>query len=325
MILGYSLLIIALVATVAANVLFVLSRGQGKEGLAKIAQTGVSVALAGIVSASTYLMYLIGTHQFAFKYVAEYTSKQSATRYLIAAFWGGQEGSILLWLFWTALLGWLLARKSGKMTASVWPIFGLIQLYLLGLLILKSPFKLGDGPIPTDGRGLNPLLQNPWMVIHPPILFLGFASTAIPGVWAVHGLLNRDYNGWIKHAFPWTLFSFATLGFGLALGGYWAYETLGWGGFWAWDPVENTSSVPWFLLTALIHGLALQAKNNSFRVSNFITAILPFAAMNYGTFLTRTGILADFSVHSFSSLGPDAYWRAATWRRVVVIFSCHCY
>ena len=138
MILGYSLLIIALVATVAANVLFVLSRGQGKEGLAKIAQTGVSVALAGIVGASTYLMYLIGTPQFAFQYVAEYTSKQSATRYLIAAFWGGQEGSILLWLFWTALLGWLLARKSGKMTASVWPIFGLIQLYLLGKKILKG-------------------------------------------------------------------------------------------------------------------------------------------------------------------------------------------
>ena len=318
MILGYSLLIIALVATVAANVLFVLSRRQGKEGLAKIAQTGVTLALTGIAGASAYLMYLIGTHQFAFKYVAEYTSKQSATRYLIAAFWGGQEGSILLWLFWTAILGWILARKSGKATASVWPIFGLIQLYLLGLLILKSPFKLGDGPIPTDGRGLNPLLQNPWMVIHPPILFLGFASTAVPGVWAVHGLLNRDFNGWVKHAFPWTLFSFATLGFGLALGGYWAYETLGWGGFWAWDPVENTSIVPWFLLTALLHGLALQVKNNGFRVSNFITAILPFAAMNYGTFLTRTGILADFSVHSFSSLGPDAYWVMLT---AIILFT----
>ena len=318
MILGYSLLILALIATVAANVLFVLSRRAGKEVLKNYALTCVTTAVMGIAGASIFLMYLIGTHQFQYSYVAEYTSRQSATRYLIAAFWGGQEGSILLWLFWTSVLGWILARKSGEASKWVWPIFGLVQCYLLGLIILKSPFKLGEGLVPIDGRGLNPLLQNPWMVIHPPILFLGFASTIIPGVWAVHGLLHRDWDNWVKQAFPWTLFSFATLGFGLALGGYWAYETLGWGGFWAWDPVENTSIVPWFFLTALLHGLALQLKGNGYRVANFITAIMPFAAMNYGTFLTRTGILADFSVHSFSSLGPDAYWVMLT---AIVIFT----
>ena len=144
MILGYSLLILALIATVAANVLFVLSRRAGKEVLKNYALTCVTTAVMGIAGASIFLMYLIGTHQFQYSYVAEYTSRQSATRYLIAAFWGGQEGSILLWLFWTSVLGWILARKSGEASKWVWPIFGLVQCYLLGLIILKSPFKLCD-------------------------------------------------------------------------------------------------------------------------------------------------------------------------------------
>ncbi|MFY7954274.1 MAG: cytochrome c biogenesis protein CcsA, partial [Armatimonadaceae bacterium] len=258
MLLGYGLLIVALVATVAANVLFTLSRRDGKSGLRKWAQTAVGVGAAGIVGASAWLMTLIGAHRFEYHYVAEYSSRASATRYLIAAFWGGQEGSILLWAFWTAVLGVILAKRSGDRAAWVWPVYGLVQTYLLGLLLLKCPFRLGDGPLPLDGKGLNPLLQNPWMVIHPPILFLGFASTAVPAAWTVHALLHRDWDGWVKSAFPWTLFSFATLGFGLSLGGYWAYETLGWGGFWAWDPVENTSLVPWLFLTALLHGFAIQ-------------------------------------------------------------------
>lgn len=308
MILGYGLLIVALIATVAANLLYTVSRKDGREALRPWAGRAVGLAAGAIVGASAWLMTLIGTHRFEFSYVAEYSSRASATRYLIAAFWGGQEGSILLWAFWTGVLGFVLSRKGGERTAWVWPIFGLIQAYLLGLLLLKCPFRLGVGPIPDDGRGLNPLLQNPWMVIHPPILFLGFASTALPAVWSVHGLLHRDWDGWVKAAFPWTLFSFATLGFGLSLGGYWAYETLGWGGFWAWDPVENTSLVPWLMLTALLHGFAVQRRNGGFRIGNLIIGILPFASMNYGTFLTRTGILSDFSVHSFSSLGKDGYY-----------------
>ena len=308
MLLGYGLLIVALVATVAANVLFTLSRRGGKLPFGKWARIAVGVGAAGIVGASAWLMALIGGHRFEFHYVAEYSSRASATRYLIAAFWGGQEGSILLWAFWTAVLGVVLAKRSGDKAAWVWPVYGLVQTYLLGLLLLKCPFRLGDGPLPPDGKGLNPLLQNPWMVIHPPILFLGFASTAVPAAWTVHALLHKDWDGWVKSAFPWTLFSFATLGFGLSLGGYWAYETLGWGGFWAWDPVENTSLVPWLFLTALLHGFSLQRRNGGARIANLLLGTLPFATMNYGTFLTRTGILSDFSVHSFSSLGTDGYW-----------------
>jgi len=307
MLLGNGLLVFALTATVLANVLFTVSRRKGGERLRPWAGRSVVAGALGIVAASVWLMTLIANHRFDIHYVAEYTSKASATRYLVAAFWGGQEGSILLWAFWTAVLGWVLSRKSGDRTAWVWPVFGVVQAYLLGLLLLKSPFRPVDGPIPLDGKGLNPLLQNPWMVIHPPILFLGFASTAVPAAWTVHALLHKDWDGWVKSAFPWTLFSFATLGFGLSLGGYWAYETLGWGGFWAWDPVENTSLVPWLFLTAMLHGFAVQRRNGGFRIGNLLIGALPFAAMNYGTFLTRTGVLSDFSVHSFSSLGPDAY------------------
>jgi len=314
MVLGYVLLSVALAATVLANVLFTLSwRGHGNtngEGDARLLQAGRLSALTatgGVAFAALFLMWLIANHEFSVAYVAEYSAKRSAARYLFAAFWGGQEGSILLWTFWTSVLGAILAFRSGDKTARVWPIFGLTQIYLLGLLLLKCPFALGAGPVPTDGRGLNPLLENPWMVIHPPILFLGFASTVIPWVWSVYGLVYRDWDGWAKSAMSWTLFSFATLGFGLSLGGYWAYETLGWGGFWGWDPVENSSLVPWLFLTALLHGIPIQRANGGFKVTNFVLAAVPFVAMNYGTFLTRTGLLGDFSVHSFSSLGEDGY------------------
>lgn len=306
--LGFSLLVIALVATVAANVLFTLCGKSGREGLCVWARRATALATTSVIGACAYLAYLIATHQFQVAYVAEYTSHRTKLWYLMAAFWGGQEGSMLLWAFWTAVLGVTLAYKGGDKAAKAWPIFGIAQVYLLGLLLVKCPFALGKGPVPLDGRGLNPSLENYWMVIHPPILFLGFASTLIPSTWAIYGLLHRDWDGWAKAALPWTLFSFATLGFGLSLGGYWAYETLGWGGFWAWDPVENTSLFPWLVLTALLHGLVLQNKNGSWRIGNFLLGITPFASMAYGTFLTRTGILSDFSVHSFSSLGTDGYW-----------------
>lgn len=310
MITGYTFLSIALVLTVAANVLFVLSRRTEKETLFRVARLAVLGATGGVVLSALYLMQLIATHQFQVAYVAEYSAKRAAPGYLLAAFWGGQEGSLLLWGFWTAILGTILAWRSGsrEQCARVWPVYGVVQTFLLSLLLVKCPFALGTGPVPLDGKGLNPLLENMWMVIHPPILFLGFASTLVPFAWCVQGLLFRDWDNWTKRAFPWTLFSFATLGLGLSLGGYWAYETLGWGGFWGWDPVENSSLVPWLFLTALLHGIAIQNKNGGFKITNFVLGFLPFAAMFYGTFLTRTGLLSDFSVHSFSSLGQNGFY-----------------
>lgn len=308
MILGYALLALALAATVGACVCFTLSRREGRAALLSLARRMVVLGAVSVVAASGYLVYLIATHQFQVAYVAEYSAKRSASKYLFAAFWGGQEGSILLWAFWTAILGTVLAFRAGGRENRVWPIFGTVQMFLLVLVLVKCPFRLGEGPVPADGRGLNPLLENPWMVIHPPILFLGFSSLAVPFAWALYGVLHRDWDGWVKRVFPWALFSFAVHGFGVSLGGYWAYETLGWGGFWAWDPVENSSLVPWLFLIGLLHGIAIQRANGGFKVTNLFLGFLPLAWMTYGTFLTRTGLLTDFSVHSFSSLGADGYW-----------------
>ena len=305
--LGYGLLIFAMVATVAANVLLALSVREGREKLLLWGRRAALASTGGIVGAAGYLGYLIATHQFQVSYVAEYSARRSNSWYLMAAFWGGQEGSILLWALLSAVLSAVLIVRGGRHGARVWPLYGLVQIYLLALLLLKCPFKLGTGPVPLDGKGLNPLLENYWMVIHPPMLFLGWSSTVFPAVFAIDGLLRKDWDGWAKAAFSWSLFSFAALGLGLSLGGYWAYETLGWGGFWAWDPVENSSLVPWLLLTALLHAIPVQLKNGGMRPATFLLAFLPFASMNYGTFLTRTGLLSDFSVHSFSSLGNDGY------------------
>ncbi len=312
MTLGYIFLWLAVVCTVLANVIFTLAKKPERGDVLKAGQAFAVLAAASVVAAAGTLVYLIAGHHFEIGYVAEYSSRREGQWFLLAAFWGGQEGSLLLWGFWTAVLGAVLAYRSGDKTARVWPVWGVVQVFLLGLILIKCPFALGTGPVPADGKGLNPLLENMWMVIHPPILFLGFASTLAPAVWTVYGLLNKDWDGWAKSVFSWTLFSFSILGLGLSLGGYWAYETLGWGGFWAWDPVENSSLVPWLFLTAMLHGLPVQLKNGGYKVTNLLLGFLPFATMFYGTFLTRTGILADFSVHSFSSLGKDGYYLMLT-------------
>ncbi len=160
---------------------------------------------------------------------------------------------------------------------------------------------------PADGYGLNPLLQNYWMAIHPPILFTGFTTLAGPFAFAVAALWKRDYDGWVHMAKPWTLLAWGCMGTGLALGGFWAYESLGWGGFWGWDPVENSSLVPWLFASGLLHGLILQGSRGSFKRSNFVLAITAYLTVIYSTFLTRSGILGNFSVHSFVELGLMSY------------------
>jgi cytochrome c-type biogenesis protein CcmF len=156
---------------------------------------------------------------------------------------------------------------------------------------------------PMDGQGLNPLLQNPWMVIHPPVMFIGYASLGIPFAFAIAALWMQRYDEWTKVSMPWVLLSLGSLGTAIMLGGYWAYETLGWGGYWGWDPVENASLVPWLATLALTHGMLLQRGRGRFRRLNLVLAIASFLLVVYATFLTRSGVLADFSVHSFVDLG----------------------
>src|SRR5215213_138739 len=181
---------------------------------------------------------------------------------------------------------------------------GIYTLNLLGILFIlvrENPFVMLK-ETPLDGQGLNPLLQDDWMVIHPPIMFIGYALSAIPFAFAMASLWRRQYDGWAARAFPWALGGFLVLGCAILMGGYWAYKTLGWGGFWGWDPVENASLIPWLFGTVLIHGLHMERTKGRYRRANYVLAALVYLSVLYGTFLTRSGVLADFSVHGFVDL-----------------------
>ncbi|MFQ5870137.1 MAG: cytochrome c biogenesis protein CcsA, partial [Candidatus Zixiibacteriota bacterium] len=238
--------------------------------------------------------------------VTGYSSTDLALLLKVSAFWGAQEGSFLLWLWFASLLGLWVMKRAKSHEGWVMFFYLLCQLFLFVMLFVKSPFaKLTFTPV--EGRGLNPLLQNFWMVIHPPIVFVGYAALAIPFSFALSSLITDEYKRWVKTALPWVIFSAVTLGIGIFIGGYWAYETLGWGGYWGWDPVENASLIPWLFSLALLHGMLIESSRGSLRKTNLFLAILCFLLVLYGTFLTRSGVLADFSVHSFGDLGINNY------------------
>ncbi len=261
----------------------------------------ISMVLAGVVMALA-----LARRDFRIEYVFQYSGLDLPGHYQVAAFWAGQKGSFLIWLIWGSLLGLPLLRTSGRFEAPVMGIYTLTQLGVLLILVRENPFlMLGEAPL--DGQGLNPLLQDDWMVIHPPIMFIGYALSAVPFAIAMAALWKRDTSEWARRAFPWALAGFLVLGTAILMGGYWAYKTLGWGGYWGWDPVENASLIPWLLGTALIHGLYLERSKGRYRKANLVLASLVYLSVLYGTFLTRSGVLADFSVHSFVDLGISGW------------------
>lgn len=280
------------------------------------------------------LFYIIHAHYFEYAYAWEHSSLALPIHYMISCFWEGQEGSFLLWMFWHAILGLLLIKTTKKWEAPVMAVVCLSQVVLSTMILgvdVAGLFKLGSSPfellriakpellnIPilesvggaanylkviTDGTGLNPLLQNYWMVIHPPTLFLGFASSIVPFAFVIAALWKRDYQGWIKPAMPWTLFCVMILGTGIIMGGFWAYESLSFGGYWAWDPVENASLIPWLVIIAAVHVMLIHKSTGNSLILAMLLAASSFILVLYATFLTRSGILGDTSVHSFTDLG----------------------
>jgi len=277
-----------------------------------------SLYLFAVVTLMTSLYFLtqILSHNFAIEYVYGYSSVNLNFFLLLSTFWAGQVGTFLLWLLITAIICIILMRSTWEHKNRLIFFYLLTALFLVVLLLAKSPFTLLDWQAmgltpeqfpPQDGRGLNPLLQNFWMIIHPPIVFWGYALIAVPFAYALTALSSKDYSQWSKQVFPWTLLSSAILGLGIFLGGYWAYETLGWGGYWAWDPVENSSLIPWLTNLALVHGLIIEKTGGGLRKTNLFLALVGYVLVLYGTFLTRSGILQEFSVHSFTDLGLNAY------------------
>ncbi|HEX2787622.1 MAG TPA: cytochrome c-type biogenesis CcmF C-terminal domain-containing protein [Ignavibacteria bacterium] len=277
------------------------------------------ITVTCIIFASALLMYLILTHQYQYAYIWEHSNGELQLPLLISTFYAGQEGSFMLWTFMTAVIGIILLNyvsKGNRLEPQVMFMYGLVLAFLAFILILKSPFlyiwdkwpgEVDIGFMPEQGKGLNPLLQNFWMSIHPPTLFLGFASLAVPFSFAIATLMKNKYNEWINYSMPWLLFSGGILGLGIMMGGYWAYGVLGWGGYWAWDPVENSSFIPWLITVAAVHTMVAQKRTGGFKKTNLILCILAFLLVLYSTFLTRSGILGDSSVHSFVDPGFEVY------------------
>ena len=268
-------------------------------------------AAAATLGTAAVLGTLLLTHRFDVQYIYDHSARAMSPLYYFPSFWAGQEGSFLLWGFWIAILGVVLVFTAGASERRVMPIYASVLLFLMGMLVIKPPFlpttdSFGIQVSPAEGLGLNPNLENYWMVIHPPTLFLGFAALAVPFAFALAALGWREWDGWLKRALPWGLFGFAVLGLAMMMGGYWAYEMLGWGGFWDWDPVENGPFVPWMLLLGFLHAAQIQRVRGAFLKPTLLLALLPFSGALYETFLTRTGVLDKFSVHSFSTLGGSA-------------------
>lgn len=288
------------------STLFYLIAWRGKEEYLNLARNFYYASTALIVVTITTLFYLILTHDFSVAYVYSYSSTDLPLGYLISTLWGGQEGTFLLWILFTSILGIIMLRTVGSFEKGNMFFVNIFLLSIVIILIKKSPFEL----LPvfrTEGAGLNPLLQNFWMQIHPPIMFIGFSGAVFPFVFAMTGLIEKKYSQWAEFARKWTVFAWLSLGVSLVMGGYWAYITLGWGGFWAWDPVENSSFIPWIFLAAQIHVLFINRLHKGLMRFSLFMVCLSFWSVLYGTFLTRSGVLADFSVHSFIDLGLNNY------------------
>ena len=327
---GEVIILVAFVACIASA--FAFFRSAQRDGSAgavlwkRIGRWSWGVSSFAVVAASGVLWYLLLNHHYEYAYVYQQSSNDLPFHYLISTFWAGQEGSFLLWiLMMCGVGGALIGYVKKEYETSVMAVVALCQVFLLSMVVSlqfgpieigASPFltlaeKFKDAPIfqqnpgfiPADGQGLNDLLQNPWMTIHPPMLFVGFSSMVVPFAFAVAALWKRRYTEWVRPALPWTIGAAMVLGVGIAMGGYWAYVTLSFGGYWAWDPVENSSLVPWLVGVAAFHTMLVQKKSGASQKASLFLCILAYLFVIYSTFLTRSGILGDVSVHSFVDLG----------------------
>ncbi len=282
-----------------------------------------------ILLASALLVALLLRNDFTNGYVYGYSDSTLPLHFLLSSFYAGQEGSFLFWALCSALIALLLAsysRRHGSESV-VMTVFLFVQSMLLLIVVAKSPFRsvwemwpqIPPGIIPPDGRGLNPLLQNFWMVIHPPVLFLGFAAMGVPFSQALAGLWSDRRNIFSQQGLPWLLFGVAVLGLGIMLGAYWAYGVLGWGGYWGWDPVENSSLIPWLTGVALVHTLLVERRTGRYPRANITLAIVSFLLVIYSTFLTRSGILGDASVHAFTDPGSAVYWLLLAFLSLIAL------
>src|SRR5688572_16730828 len=306
--LGRAALLVTLGLSVYALVAGALAAHLGRRRLARSAQNALIAAFGSTLVASGVLLAALLRNDFSFTYVARTTSEALPTAYTISAFWGGQEGSLLLWLL--VLTGFAAAavrlNRAWARDLVVWvvPVFAAVAVFFSFLVVVvASPFATQAAPV--DGAGMTPSLQNPYMLAHPPLLYLGYVGLTVPFAFALGALFaGRMDERWLVATRRWTLIAWTALGIGQLLGAHWAYEEVGWGGYYAWDPVENAALMPWLAATAFLHSVMIQEKRGMLRVWNVVLVIGAFFLSIFGTFLTRSGILS--SIHSFteSDIGP---------------------
>jgi cytochrome c-type biogenesis protein CcmF len=337
---GQLLIVISFAAALLSTVAYIFAvqnKNPEDKSWTKIGRFGFIVNVFSVLGIGVTLFYLILNHYNEYYYVWSHSSKELPVYYIISAFWEGQEGSFWLWSFWQAFLGLILIWKAKSWENGVMVTVALSQTFLasmilgveiLGARIGSSPFiLLRDAKdlqemVPifkdpetfknyltyiTDGNGLNPLLQNYWMVIHPPTLFLGFASMIVPFAYGIAALWQKRYKDWVKPVLPWASFAIMILGTGIIMGSFWAYEALNFGGFWAWDPVENASIIPWLTLIGGLHVIIAYKNTGHAYFTAMALILVSFILVLYASFLTRSGILGETSVHSFTDMGM--FWQ----------------
>ena len=326
--LGHFFAVLSFVASLVATIAYFKSSSnkllEEQRSWLKLARVAFAIETVCVFGIFVTLYYIISHHYHEYYYAWNHSSRSLETKYLFASFWEGQEGSFMLWNVWHCVLGWVIIWRSKKWEAPVMGVLSFVQVclstMLLGIYIFG--WKLGSNPFALlrnelnapvlftnpdylqfpkifEGNDLNAALQNYWMVIHPPILFLGFASTVIPFCYAIAGLMKNDHT-WVKATIPWAAFSGALLGTGIMMGAAWAYESLNFGGYWAWDPVENAPLVAWLIMIGGLHTNLVYKSSGYSLKTTYLFYILSFCMVLYSTFLTRSGILGDTSVHAFT-------------------------
>lgn len=309
--LGRPSIALALLFALIALLLAMFGGARKRSSIAESGRRALTMSGVFVLIATISLLSAFFSHDFSLAYVANYSSRSLTGPYMLTALWGGMEGSLL---FWTLLLTGFSsialsrARRWAQVDLSAWTLAVLAGISVFFLVLLNAPANPFTrlASIPLDGRGLNPLLQSPGMLVHPPLLYTGFVGFSIPFAFAMGALLSRRTDSaWFTFTRRWTLFAWSALSIGIVLGGAWAYTELGWGGYWAWDPVENASFMPWLTATAYLHSVVIQEKRRMFKVWNLTLILLTYVLAVFGTFLTRSGLLS--SVHTFTE-GPIGKW-----------------
>src|SRR6476469_1569641 len=308
--LGRAALVVTLGLAVYSLVAGGIAARRNERRLAASARNALYCSFASTLVGAAVLATALVRHDFSFKYVAAHTNRHLPVAYTLSAFWGGQEGSLLLWLLvltgFGALAVTINRRLLRDLVAWVVPVLGGIGTFFAFVLVaVASPF--GTQTAPVDGAGLTPSLQNPYMVAHPPMLYLGYVGLSIPFAFAAGALLSgRTDERWIIATRRWTLTAWMFLGFGQILGSHWAYVEVGWGGYYAWDPVENAALMPWLAATAFLHSVMIQERKGMLRVWNMVLVALAFELAIFGDFLTRSGVIN--SIHSFAQSSIGAWF-----------------